>query len=332
MQPNPNYANPSSLNSVSHSKSYDPSAPYRAMMMPPPPPPSNNPYSSQDIPATNIDPKTGVAKRIPRFYYPRYDDDDDPYSTQPNFVDPREINPYVPPHPNGIHPYSQPMPLPVDPYASGQYYPYYSPYIIPMTTNLPPQDQSKADVIAAHQKDADLSRLEVYHFIPKQNTSLSMATAPAPPIVQYHVYPNAPPPPIPSQQPQQQFPSYPYQGYSNPPNAPTYVPDPSQPVLPDIETKARGSQTEPPSTKTRGVSPINFYTAAPPQFSTAAPIYDDEDYPYIHKKSMHTDRHDITTGRINRQFYDSNRSTAIADCRCLDCQRERSKVLNYYPD
>jgi hypothetical protein len=47
---------------------------------------------------------------------------------------------------------------------------------------------------------------------------------------------------------------------------------------------------------------------------------------------MHTDRRDITTGRIDRRFYDSNRSTPLADCRCLDCQRERSKVLNYYPD
>jgi hypothetical protein len=329
MQPYPNSTNRFALADATHSKSYDPSADYRAMMMPPPP------TLLRDPTTTNIDPKTGVAKRIPQFYYPRYDNIDEPLSTQPYVVEPTEIHPNFPP-PSFAQ---QPIPLPVDPYAPpGQYYPYPT-YYVPMTTNYPSidptytsQEQSKSDIIAAHKQDADLNRLEVYHFTPK-NASSSTGTVPAPPIVQYHVYPYPPAPgtlpptipPQPPQQPYQQFPSYNPPWYSYPPNVPPYAPEPSQPVLPFTETKARGSQTEEPLTKNRGVSPVRF---TPPE----APIYDDDGYPYIHHRKIHTDRYNIPTGRINRGFYDTNRSTPLADCRCLDCQRERAKVLNYYPD
>jgi hypothetical protein len=341
MRSNPKSANRKALLSASHAKSYDPSEYYRAMMMPPPPPvtakvPSYNPYSSnpnmsRDVPATNVDPRTGALKRIPQYYYPRYDDADDPSSRQP-YLPPRAVEQPVS---NEVHPYSQPMPSSMNPYAPGQQYPYSTPYVIPLTLNIPSgdpalnaQEQSKADLIAAHQKDADLSRLEVYHFTPKQNTSPSMGTA-GHPIIQYHVYPTPPapgalPPPISSQQPHQKFPSYPYPWYGYPPNASSYAPEPYQQEFPYTETTARGSQTEQPSTKNRGVSPMRL--------SSAAPIYDDEGYPYIHQRKVHTDQHDITTGRINQRFYDSNRSPPLPDCRCLDCQQERTKVLNYYPD
>jgi hypothetical protein len=249
-----------------------------------------------------------------------------------------------------IHPYSQPIAYPTDPYASGQYYPYGQPYLIPLTSSVPQnepvqtfQDRSKSDVIAAHQQDADLSRLEVYHFTPKQDgpskgTSLAQGSQP---IIQYHVYPHPPAaaPPPPQQYPPypQPWSAYPPNGPPYPPNGPTYPPngpayphnvppyaaEPPPPPLHFSETKARGSQTEQPPTKNRGVSPM--YTTAP------AP-YDDDGYPYIHHKNTRTDRHHIPTGRVDRRIYESHRSTPLSDCRCLDCQQERSKVLNYYPD
>lgn len=340
MRPNPNATNRSALASASHAKSYDPSAEYRARLNPPAPPVNiEMPAAAQDVPTTNIDPRTGVIKRIPQFYYPRYNETDDPPITQPietNRNVPRPSNVVRQPAAKEVLPYSQPGPWSEDPYAPNPYYPYGTPYLIPMTTNVnsPEEvpavlDQSKSDVIAAHQKDADLSRLEVYHFTPKQNGLASMVPPPAQPIIQYHVYPQVPGPaaapvmPVP-QQPQQQFPPYPYPWYGYPPNMPPYIPDPSQQEFPYIETKARGSQTEPPTTKNRGVSPIYF--------DSIAPTYDEDGYPYIHHRTTHTDRYNLPTGRINQRFYDSNRSTPLADCRCLDCQRERAKVLNYYPD
>lgn len=354
MQPNPNYTNPPTVTRNPQSKFYDPSEPYRNLLMP-----ANNPNSNapQDAPPTNIDPKTGVVKRIPQFYYPRDDIPNNPPLNRPNVSDPARMNPNVlPVQPlmqQPILPYSQPMII-ADPYASSPYYPYSAPYVVPLTTTVPVQEpiphypeQSKNDVIAAHQKDADLSRLEVYHFVPKQDSNLSRATAASQPIIQYHVYPYPPggapttvpppmmpPPPLPMQPLQPQYSQQPYPRYSQPPNAPYYAPEfppPNGPYYaPELppshaETKARSSQTEPATTKNRGVSPIHFT-------SIAAPPYDDDGYPYIHQRQVHTDRNYVPTGRIDRRFYDAHRSSALPDCRCLDCQQERLKVLNYYPD
>jgi hypothetical protein len=360
MQPNPTAANRANLVNPPRSKFYDPSEPYRALLAPPKNQNPEDPTMSYAVPPTNIDLKTGAPKQIPQFYYPRYDDYDydDPSITRPNFVRPQPVPSALPvvqqPVPPVVHPYSQPVALPTNPYGAGQYYPYgtpYStpygtPYLIPMTTNVPQnepapalQERSKSDVIAAHQQDADLSRLEIYHFTPKQDgpsskgTSLAQASQP---IIQYHVYPYppgtgaAPPVPQPLPPPPQQYPSYPQPWSTNPPNGPPYqpngshyVPEPPPPSLPLAETKARSSQTEQPPTKNRAVSPMYVNPTIP---------YDEDGHPYVNHKKTHTDRHYIPTGKIDRRFYDINRSSPLSDCRCLDCQRERSKVLNYYPD
>jgi hypothetical protein len=329
MQPNPNSTGRSALASASHSKSYDPSEQLRARMMPPAPVyyemPPNDPYSSnpvllQEDPTVNNQQKKD---RIPTFYYPRYNDGDGPRPANTYARDLKQSNATLPPPPPVIQ---QPIPLSMEPYGADQYYPYGTPYIIPVPNNMPQvdpsqsmQELSRADILAPHQKDADLSRLEVYHFTPKQNTSLSMGTNPAlpgQPLVQYHVYPFPPGPQPPQQQP---YPPYapPWYGY------PPYASESGQPMLPLVETKARGSQTEQTSTKSRGVSPMYF---------PAAPVYDNEGYPYVYHTTAHTDRYVIPTGRINQRFYDNKSSTPLADCRCLDCQRERGKVLNYYPN
>lgn len=352
MQPYPKSANRSNLVNPPPSKFYDPSEPYRALLAPPNNPKPENPTMSQAIPPTNIDLKTGVPKQIPKFYYSEYDEYDDHLTARPNFVRPQPPPPPVIQQtvPTVVQPYSQPIPLATDPYSSGRYYPYGTPYgtpyMIPMTSPvhepapiLP--EPTKTDIIAAHQQDADLSRLEVYHFTAKQDrpskgTNLAQA---AQPIIQYHVYPYPPgagaaPPPPP---PPQQYPPYSQPWSNHPPNIPPYQPnapiyppngspyvsEPPPPLLSLADTKARGSQTEQPSTKNRAVSPMYI----------AASVPNDEDgYPYVHQKRTHTDRHNIPTGRIDRKFYDISRTTPLSDCRCLDCQRERSKVLNYYPD
>lgn len=346
MQPNPNYTNPSTVVRNPQPRFYDPSEPYRNLIMP-----ANNPNTNapQDAPPTNIDPKTGVVKRIPQFYYPP---GDNPPLNQPNLSDPARMNPNVlPVQPliqQPVLPYNQPMLIAADPYAPAPYYPYSTPYVVPLTTSVPmeepmPQyhEQSKHDVLAAHQKDADLSRLEVYHFVPKQDSNLSRTTAGSQPIIQYHVYPYPPggapqttaPPMMPPPPPMHQ--QQPYPRYNHPPNGSYYAPEypppngpyyaPDYPPPPPAEMKARSSQTEPASTKNRAVSPIQFTPIA-------APPHDEDGYPYIHQRHVHTDRSYVPTGRIDRRFYDVHRSSALPDCRCLDCQQERLKVLNYYPD
>ena len=338
MQPNSNTVNP--LADASHFRSYDPSAPYREMMKPPP----HTANGASNVPMTNIDPKTGAPKRIPQYYYPPYEDYDYDYDRpppmEPPFVDPRETNPNILPQPppppqpvpNATYPYAQPNPWSGGPYGgAGPYNPYPTPYIIPITTNVPAQEpaptlqeRTKSELLATHQKDADLSRLEVYHFTPKQNTTLGMGGG-MQPVLNYHVYPYPPgQPPVPMQQPPQQYPPYPYAQNGYPPNSYPYGPDPYQPVYPYTETRARGIQTEKPTTKNRGLSPIHF--------PSEQPAYDNDGYPYVDQRVSHTDRHNIKTGRIHPRVYDDNRTTPLADCRCLDCQRERSKVLNYYPE
>ncbi|CAF0959809.1 unnamed protein product [Rotaria sordida] len=319
MQPNPNRLG---LENGGYLKSYDPSSPYRAMMMPPPPVNSNLPPS---LPPIN-DQRNPSLTRIPQYYYPRYDGAYDTY-----LLEMREREPFLQPPDNSqpiqneYIPYSQPTQLPVDPYGSGTYYPNSQPYVLPSSTNLPyenpgqyTQMRSNSDIISSHKKDADLSRLEVYHFTPK-----SAGINALPPVIQYHVYPYPPSSGLQSSQ-QQQGTGYFYSQNDRQSDVPYYISDQSQLPIPLIERKARSSQTDQPSTKTRGVSPIDF--------SNQRSIIDDDGYPHIYQKEVHTDRYNITTGRINRRFYDKNNSSTLPDCRCLDCQRERSKVLNYYPD
>jgi len=346
MQTDANATNRNALVSAVHSKSYDPSAPYRALLNPTPPPAQVVPPQVQlaNIPLTNMDPNSGVLKRIPQFYYPRYNEPDIPEPVQSN-TNPVEIIQQQPPpqqqqpiivqQPNPIDPYgySQGFPMQMDPYGGvNPYYPYGTPILIPLPSNgqaldptiRPNQEQSKSEAISAHQKDADLSRLEVYHFVPKNNSSHPAAPT-GQPIIQYHVYPQAPSQ-MPFQRPQlplpqqQQHPSNFQPWYVNPANnTPPTVPEPP------AETKARGSQTESPEMKNRAISPIQINPTIPP-------VYDEDGYPYIHYKTVPTERYYVPTRRIDRRFYDANRSTPLADCRCLDCQRERSKTLNYYPD
>ncbi|CAM4955751.1 unnamed protein product [Rotaria socialis] len=335
MQSNLQPTNQPALNGANHLSYYDPSAPYRAMMLPPAPTNTNatttNQYYSNSIPTQNIshmnsDPMNPIVTRIPKYYYPRYDGYDGAYDdhgtlgmreTYPNVQPP--VNQQLPSSqqivPNEYVPYNQPAPLTTDPYASGGYYPYGTSYLIPLPTNMPSgipspylqEQQPQADAALSHKKDADLSRLEVYHFTPKQNTSLSMGANAPPPVIQYHVYPPAPvsqPPAMLSQQQQ-----------------PSYLSEHFQSQLAHQETKARSSQTDQPNTKNRAVSPIHF--------STTIPMHNDDGYSrVIHQQEVHTDRHNIRTARINRQFYGNTSSPALPDCRCLDCQQERKEATN----
>ncbi|CAF3895566.1 unnamed protein product [Rotaria sp. Silwood1] len=326
MQPNPNRTNRLAVDNPTHLNSYDPSAPHRVMMNPPPPPinpniPANNLYHanpnlSKNVPPGTYDPRNGAATRIPRYYYPRYDGAYDTY-----LLEMRETDPYLQPIDN-----PQPAPLSNDPYASGPYYPNSSSYGVPSSSNYPHENfnpygqiRPNSDVIGSHRKDADLSRLEVYHFAPKQNPIL-------PPVVQYHVYSYPPsvggqPQSIPSKKQSSYY--YPQNDYQS--DVAHYSLDPSQGQIPFAETKARSSQTDQPATKNRAVSPMYFS-------GESSSITDNDGYPNIQHKQVHTDRYNIKTGRINRQFYDKHHSSALPDCRCLDCQQERSKVLNYYPE
>ncbi|CAF3445216.1 unnamed protein product [Rotaria socialis] len=335
MQSNLQPTNQPALNGANHLSYYDPSAPYRAMMLPPAPTNTNatttNQYYSNSIPTQNIshmnsDPMNPIVTRIPKYYYPRYDGYDGAYDdhgtlgmreTYPNVQPP--VNQQLPSSqqivPNEYVPYNQPAPLTTDPYASGGYYPYGTSYLIPLPTNMPSgipspylqEQQPQADAALSHKKDADLSRLEVYHFTPKQNTSLSMGANAPPPVIQYHVYPPAPvsqPPAMLSQQQQ-----------------PSYLSEHFQSQLAHQETKARSSQTDQPNTKNRAVSPIHF--------SNTIPMHNDDGYSrVIHQQEVHTDRHNIRTARINRQFYGNTSSPALPDCRCLDCQQERKEATN----
>ena len=312
-RPNPAYDDRSALANANHPRSYDPSGPLRARMQPPPQPDyaisdpnAYNPVPPQGGPFANNGPGGG-GNRIPQYFYPRYNEPLDPYGNdpygdrQPPFVDPR-------------HPYSQPIPLSMDPYQDDPYYPYPAPYLVPLTSNVhvdaaPPshpgagsQEQVKSDILASHKKDADLSRLEVYHFTPKQNNAPAPSTQPS---VQYHVYSYPPGGPIPGAQ------------HSQP-----WLGNPADPYAPMVTTKARGMQTEAPDTKSRALSPME---KSPRQERRIAPSQHVVAY---------TDRYDPPAPRHLGRSHDRLGSRALDDCRCLDCrrEREREKVLNYYPE
>ncbi|UJR13535.1 hypothetical protein I4U23_000549 [Adineta vaga] len=127
------------------------------------------------------------------------------------------------------------------------------------------------------------------------------------------------------------YPSY-YPNYNYPQqNYPQYnYPYPSETVrLPPIAKKASGSQTEKVPTTTRALSPMH---------SHSTPL-DKNNYSSIHQRILLEERlpegsrpphhqHNRSDAHYLRGVY----STPLPDCRCIHCQRERNKVLNYYPD
>ena len=303
---------------------YDPSAPYRAMVMPQvqPQPPMTYPYGPpnpvpqpQPAPANNND-RNG-AGRIPQFFYPRDNvpSNSDPYADQQYFDQP----PYDP-----YSAYGQPVPLGMNPYGQDPNYPYGAPYLVPLASNVhvdpappPPmvpqaQEAKKTDVIEKHKADADLSRLEVYHFTPKQPNPTTPAGQP---IIQYHVYP------------------YPPGGSAGPPPPPAvnsnanpwygHQPDGTQPYYPPVEMKPRGMQTEAPEMKSRGISPMHLPETAQ---------YESRTYPKTQYVSAQNDHYDIRPKRIHSRPYNSKHSPPLSDCRCLECRQRRDQVLNYYPE
>ena len=334
MQSNPPVDDRAALANAAHSKSYDPSAPLRAMMQPPPPPPAQtgyptgdpnmyNPVPPQGNPFANNGP-TGTINRIPQYFYPRYNEPSAPHPNEPRYDrQPTFVEGPLPPQ---IPSYAQPIPLSMDPYLTDQYYPYPTPYLVPLTNNVhvdsapPPQEQVKTDILASHKRDADLSRLEVYHFTPKQSNVPALPSAPSTqPIVQYHMYsyPQGGQPPGPPQP--YQAPPYSQPWYGNPPYGP-------EPYVPPIEKRARGIQTEPPTTKNRGVSPMYTMDLNPRQ---------EREYSPVQHVVAYTDRYDPPAPRqYHQRSHDRLGSRALDDCRCLNCrqEREREKVLNYYPE
>jgi len=138
MQTDANATNRNALVSAVHSKSYDPSAPYRALLNPTPPPAQVVPPQVQlaNIPLTNMDPNSGVLKRIPQFYYPRYNEPDIPEPVQSN-TNPVEIIQQQPPpqqQQNQPPPHQFPNQPPTSP--SGQQQPPSQQY-----PNQPPPQQ-----------------------------------------------------------------------------------------------------------------------------------------------------------------------------------------------
>ena len=302
----------SALVDASHMNSYDPSAPYRSMMVPA----VSQPQLPPNDPRLINEQRNDLPRRIPQFYYPRYDDAD-----SWNGARWREQDPYL------LPPVAEQQFIPyqaAEPYAAAPLYPYSSPYVTPLRTNVPAEDgrtfpppATKSDILASHEKDADLSRLEVYHFTPKQKP---VNVNGAQPIVQYHVYPPFGPnsgAAVPIQQEQQ--PPYAYQWYGDARHS-------AQPIPSFKQTKARSSQTEEPATRNRAVSPMHS--------STRSPLLDDDGFPYVQQKALLPDRHSSSSSsRTRKRLYQNmerKKSTALPDCRCLDCQRERATLLNYY--
>ncbi|CAF0801222.1 unnamed protein product [Adineta steineri] len=276
------------------------------------------------------------------------------------------------PYSNTMDPYYQPVLASSDPYYTGQYYPYTTPYYPPVAAPVPttnyfpvipqqpiptsnyipvipqqpiptsnhiphvgaaPQmyELTQPNVVNTEKKDVDLSRLEVYHFVPKPNP---LVTVPAQPMPQLYSLPAPSPPRL---QPLPQYPVYPYSGYTYQPytnpydyppyNSPCnfpYLAEPPRIYLPPIEKKARSMQTENPTTS-RGVSPMNAHHTA----------FDRSNYPSVHQRVMLTDEYQqkpLLEQQPGSHYRNSLYATPLPDCRCIHCQRERAKVLNYYSD
>jgi hypothetical protein len=246
-----------------------------------------------------------------------------PYVSQQPMYDPN-VQPYptayiiplvndVPPPPVNYIPYVVQQPM-----YDANIPPYPTPYLVPLTNTYP---QSGSDFRGPHQQDADLSRLEVYHFTPKQKPPIGIGGQPIFPYYNYP-YPAIPPPQqrrYPS--PWHVYPPYTHRFYDYPPYG-NNVPESYQSFLPPIKTRARSSQTDKPRTNNRAISPMHEHSTA----------FDANGYPYIHQRILLTDRYHGTLRKSDQEFRHSIYSTPLPDCRCLHCQRERAKVLNYYSD
>ena len=355
MESHPPRAGRGALASASHSKSYDPSAPWRAMINPPPSIPtdisSNEPYSS-NLPQGRKTRNNGRLSRATDIQGPIYhlspNSTEKHHSNQPTFTGVNTRLPSAPPPvidramSYGIIPYAQPTTVTGNPYGAGPYYPYSAPYLVPMTTNLPvekiavPEEPSRSEILTRQKKEGDLNRLEVYHFSPKKpppsyyGTTI-VPTTPGPYISPYNPYPYTTLPVAPTV-PQVPYatPPYDYPWYGYPYYPSSYPTDPSVPFLPFIETKARSIQTDAPRTQSRGSSPINvsevrFYRSGgypsvryvpppPPLVSRPPPLFSRPPEP------------------LYRYVHDRHQSMPRLDCRCIECQRDRQKVLNYYPE
>ena len=335
------------LASASHSKSYDPSAPWRAMMNPPRAIPAvisfNDPYSS-NLPQGRITRSNGRLSRATLIQGPIYHLP----SNQPIFTD---VSNHLPPAPPpvidramsyGVLPYAQPGTLVANPYGVGPYYPYSTPYLVPLTTNsqgetvVATQEPSRSEILARQKKDSDLNRLEVYHFTPKKIPPTYYGATIVPTTAGQYVPPYGAYPyttlPVTPAVPQVPYttPSYTYPWYGYPNYPYSYPTDPSIPFLPLVETKARSSQTDAPRTKSRGSSPMNvsevrlyrggsyptvrYLPRRPPLFSRPPPLFS------------------RPPERLYRYASDRHVSGPLLDCRCTECQRDRQKVLNYYPE
>jgi hypothetical protein len=372
------------LTDVTHAKSFDPSAAWRARMTERTanasasatsrvdPPMNNNsyaPYSTttMDEPSPVVS-NTGVphrvANRIPQFFYPRYNDRT--HGNVGHFPVQQQTTM------NGVH-----RPATIVEQTAAELTPAYAAPIAPVFNEqtrdannayavnypgptvvnapaelVPPmfvptpvltQEQAQADALAVHKQNSDLSHVEVYHFTPKQNSHMSPADVAhsARPPVQYHPYPYAMPTaaaPVMSSVPpsvQQQYPqptySYPWHGY--PPNGFAYGFEPSFAYIQPAETEARGMQTDGPVTKNRAVSPIEFldmsqYGGLP--HARARPQSDSR--LYSHQGAAFINRPDPSLVYNEPHYRQPMSSSMVPDCRCLDCQYERGKLLNYYHD
>ena len=296
----------SALVDASHINGYDPSAPYRATMMPLAP--GTNQPTVND-PRLNNEQRSDLARRIPQFYYPRYEGRENWYDGRWRGEDPYLLSAGGA---EGFVGYPQ-----SEAYAPAPVYPYPRPYVVPLRSS--PEDDrtfappaSKSDLLASHEKDADLSRLEVYHFTPKEKVK---SVNGAQPIIQYHVYPSAPVSVGGAGEPQA---PYVYQWYGDGQHS-------AQPIPSFKQTKARSSQTEEPTTRNRAVSPMRS--------SNRSALFDDDGFPYVQEKALLTDGHSrATSNELYQNKKKKNKSTALPDCRCLDCQRERATLLNYYEE
>ncbi|CAF0798771.1 unnamed protein product [Didymodactylos carnosus] len=300
---------PSALANASHVKSYDPTTLLRKSVVPPPIE-QPHPRSTEPLPAETL------SYYPPSFSYPYYHTYD-PYdvSKQPKRLDTINGLPAstVLTDPNGYIPqpfyYSHIHPenfIPVyDPNLP------YQPFLLDNTLQHPIQQYPRPIIqefqpeihditndptsVLRKTTDADLSRLEIYHFIPKsnipvRNTQHELWNAP------YH---------SPYTQPVTVRPSLPQDYY-----------------YPPLRFKeARSSQTDKVDTKHRGVSPIMF---------SRQDYYDNqEDMANRKRITAYTDRYSVPINRINHHSYHTHRPIIPRDCRCLDCQKNNERILNY---
>ncbi|CAF1212299.1 unnamed protein product [Adineta ricciae] len=245
-------------------------------------------------------------------------------------------------------------------------------YTVPQVDRSAPVPKlPTSDVLNSHQKDSNLSRVEVFHFTPKKKTPPAAAPVgvysvqPAP---QYYTYPYStvatsvlphdnsfilqqphPESPDYTHYPYQYYDyqpytypqySYDYSGYNHPyQNYPNYsyppynYPYPSESTrLPPLKKEARGSQTDKLQTTNRAISPMNSHST--PLDKTKFPavhqrVLLEERLPLLPNNTHNTHNAHHSHLRSDAHYLRSVYSTPLPDCRCIHCQRERAKVLNY---